>query len=87
MDENVQKQPFNVFGNTNLLNILPFALFSAKVAFMIESFIFHCVVGIVPLLQLQKQAHVSENKLKFKEKEPQQYTLIKTEQQKKYRAL
>lgn len=41
---------------------------------MIESFIFHFVVGIVPFLQLEKRAHVSENKLKFKEKWFQQYT-------------
>lgn len=49
---------------------------------MIESFIFHCVVGIVPSLQLEKRTHRSENKLRFKEKWPQQYTLLKAKKEK-----
>ena len=48
---------------------------------MIESFIFRCVVGFVPFFQLEKQAHISANKLKFKEKWPQQYTLVKAKKE------
>ena len=49
---------------------------------MIENFIFHCVMGIVPFLQLEKRTHKSENKSKFKEKWPQQYTLVKAKKEK-----
>lgn len=54
---------------------------------MIESFIFHFVVGIVPLLQLEKQTHRSENKLKFKENGPNSTLWWKPRKKKKYKEM
>ena len=61
--------------------------FPQWLGFMIESFIFHFAVDIVPFLQLEKQTHRSENKLKFKENGPNSTFWWKPRKKKKYKEM